>query len=376
MARLKPVLAPTVLVGALDFLPRIGKGNRRPKKLTFLAAGFCVPKEAQLRVFAPNFGDPDKLIKPPFLPMRAITDFVRASALPEALKEELAGDYMMKQHALYVQLPTWLAPLFGPQVRPAQVEQLSFSAYYYFRFLLVMDHVLDAAPTGAVAATPAATRRLLTYCDLYERSVRGLAALFGPEEPFWGQLDACKAQYAAAILQEKERSATRGPFSLEAFEALAADKSVLCNFIVYALSGLGGTSAPVESLLACLRHLHIAMQCMDDVEDFRTDWEQSQYTYAHAQVEAYLAGEGLDARALRADQVHPYLYTSGTADALLSLGQQHLARALGVARSFQLDGLEARLAHLLGRCDFYRTDIADKLTRARQRAVATPTPAV
>lgn len=308
--------------------------------------------------------------------MRAITDYVRASALPTALKEELAGDYIIQQHALYVQLPTWLAPLFGPQVLPAQVEQLSFSAYYYFRFLLVIDHVLDVAPTGGAAASPQATQRLLALCDLYERSVRGLAALFGPNEPFWAQLDGCKAEYEATLLQEKERGVARGPFSLEAFEALAAGKSVLCNFIVYALSGLGGTSTPVEPLLACLRHLHIGMQCMDDVEDFRIDWEQGQYTYAHAQVEAYLAAEGLDPHALRADQVHPYLYTSGTADTLLALGQQHFGQALAVARSLGLDGLEALLAHRAGRCDFYRADIANKLTRAKQRAATTVTEAV
>lgn len=308
--------------------------------------------------------------------MRAITDFVRASALPAALKEELAGDYIIQQHALYVQLPTWLAPLFGPRVSPAQVEQLSFSAYYYFRFLLVIDHLLDATPNGQVAASPQATQRLLAYCDLYERAVRGLAALFGPEELFWAQLDGCKAEYEATILREKERSAAREPFTLEAFEALAAGKSVLCNFIVYALSGLGGTSAPVEPLLACLRHLHIGMQCMDDVEDFRTDWEQGQYTYAHSQVEAYLAAEGLDPHALRADQVHPYLYTSGVADTLFAMGQQHFGQALTLARSFQLEGLETRLAHLVGRCEFYRTDIADKLTRARERAAGTLTTAV
>lgn len=303
--------------------------------------------------------------------MRAITDFVRASSLHEGLKQELAGERVMQQHALYVQLPGWLAPLFGPGVSAAQVEQLSFSSYFYFRFLLAIDQLLDAGPAGPATVSPQlATQRLLTYCDLYERSVRGLAGLFAPDDPFWALLEACKKQYAASNLQEKARRAGRGPFPLEEFEALAADKSAVCNAIVYALSCLGGTTAPVEALLECLRHAHVALQCMDDVEDFRTDWELNQYTYAHAQVEAFLAGEGLDARVLPADKVHPYLFTSGTAQALFSLAQEHFARAVALARSLGLAELTDLLAHYVSRCVFYNADIATKLTCARNRAAS------
>lgn len=300
--------------------------------------------------------------------MRAITDFVRASQLPTALKEELAGDYIMQQHALYVQLPTWLAPLFGPRVAPAQVEQLSFSAYYYFRFLLVIDHLLDTPPVGR--ATPLSTQRLLTYCDLNERAMRGLAALFGPDEPFWAQYDACKTRYEAARVLQREHSASRQPFTLAAFEALAADKSIMCNFIVYALSGLGQTSTPVEPLLECLRHLHIGLQCIDDVDDFELDWQHGQLTYAHGQVEAYLASQGLDARVMAPSQVHPFLYTSGTADALFALGQQHFTRALAVSQALGLDVLTGLLQHKLTRCGEYRADIAGQLDRARARTRA------
>lgn len=297
--------------------------------------------------------------------MRAITDFVRDTSLPEALKEELAGSVIMQQHALYVHLPTWLAPLFGG-VSQAQIEQLSFSSYFYFRFLLVVDHVLDAPAPDA--APHAATVRLLTYCDLFERSVRGLSNLFAAGDPFWAQLDACKKKYAASNHQEKQRNAERGPFSLEAFEALAAGKSAVCNAIVYALASLGGTRAPVQDLLDCLKHVHVALQCMDDVDDFRTDWEQGQYTYAHAQVEAYLAAEGLDPKAMNAGQVYPFLYTSGTADALYALGQRHFMRAIGLTKSLGLKELENLLAHHVMRCGKYRTDSAAQLDKARQRA--------
>ena len=273
--------------------------------------------------------------------MRTITDFVRATALPEA----------------------------GPALSSAQVEQLSFSSYYYFRYLLVIDHVLDAPAPGAhVPAPQLATVRLLTYTDLFERSVRGLAGLFPAGDPFWGQLDACKKEYAGSNQYEKQLNTRRGPFSLEAFERLAAGKSAVCNAIVYALARLGGTTEPVEALLECLRHTHIALQCVDDVEDFRADWEQGQYTYAHALVEAYLDGQGLDARALAVQLVQNYLYISGTADALYAKAQRHYVRAIGVAKAFGLTPLEKLLVQLVIRCGKYRADITKNVERARQRA--------
>ncbi len=308
--------------------------------------------------------------------MCAIRDFVRATSLPETLKEELAGDFVLQQHALYVQLPAWLAPVFG--VGPVQVEQLSFSSYFYFRFLLVVDHVLDAAPVlppapplpptaAAVAGNQLATQRLLVYCDLYERAVRGLSDLFPTGDPFWAQLDACKKQYVAGTLLEKAMNVGPRDFSRESFEALAAGKSAVCNAVVHALACLGGTTEPVAPLLECLRHVHVALQCLDDVEDFRTDWEQGQYTYAHAQVEAYLEAQGLAPRVLTGAQVHPYLYTSGTADALFALAQEHFGRALALAGPFQLTGLRNLVSHHIARCGFYRTDIEAKLAAARHR---------
>lgn len=305
--------------------------------------------------------------------MRAITEFVGALSLPEALKEELAGDYILRQHQLYVQLPTWLAPVFGPAVSAAHLDQLSISCYFYFRFLLAIDKVLDAGPVADSAAPALSAQRLLTYCELYERSIRGLASLFPPTDPYWAGLDACKKQYADSNLREKAFSAARGPFTRESFEALAIDKSAVCHMVVFALSSLGKTTTSVAPLIDCLNHLHVALQCMDDVDDFRTDWEQGQYTYAHAQVEAYLLREAIDVQALDAARVHPYLYTSGTATALYELGKEHFSRAVAIARPLGLGELCALLEHQSQRCAFYCDDIAAKLSKAQARV--TPSPA-
>lgn len=299
--------------------------------------------------------------------MCAIRDYVFSTSLPAALKEELAGEYVMSQNAFYVELPGWLTPVFGGAVRAAQVEQLRFNSYFYFRFILAMDRVLDATPGTLDGGAVRATERMLTYCDLYERSVRGLTEMFPAADPFWSDLATCKKQYAASNVAEKRRNKERGTFTLEAFEALSADKSAVCNAVVYALARLGGTSEHVETLLACLGHIHVALQCMDDVEDFRDDWEQGQYTYAHAQVEAYLASQGLDASALTSQQVHPYLYVSGTADALYALGQEHLRQAIALTAPFHLDGLKEFMVHRIGRFGHYRENAAANLARARAK---------
>ena len=284
--------------------------------------------------------------------------------MSDALKEEFVGNRVMEKHAFFVHLPTWLSPLFGP-ISPEQLEQLTASSYFYFRFVLAIDHLLDAAP-AAGGGSAAATERLLGFCELYERAVRGLVGLFPGNDPFWDSLAACKGQYARSNVHEKEFGALRGPFTREAFEALAADKSAVCNAVVYALSRLGGTDAPVAALLNCLNHVHVAFQCMDDVEDFSLDWDQGQYTYAHALVESHLEAAAIDARALDGARVHPYLYTSGVADALYGLGQEHYAQGILIARSLGLGPLADLLNHYSDRMGFYRRDIAAKLARAGQ----------
>jgi putative peptide zinc metalloprotease protein len=304
--------------------------------------------------------------------MRAIIDYVSALPCPEELKKELTGKGVLEQHELYLQLPYWLAPLFGP-VTPAQVEQLGFSSYFYFRFLVAIDGLLDAPAPQAAGGH--AVHRLLVYCDLFEQSVRGLGALFPQQDPFWAALDRCKQQYAGANIQEKKLSRAPGPFSKEMFEQLAADKSAVCNAIVYALSSLGGTTAPVAPLVNCLRHLHVALQCVDDVEDFNTDWQQGQYTYAHALVKSFLEREGIDVSPNDGEALHRYFYTSGTAGDLLQLAQEHFAQAIEISQQLGLTDLANILEYHNSRCAFHRADYAQKVARAQERASAAVQPA-
>jgi hypothetical protein len=303
--------------------------------------------------------------------MHAIKNFIHAHPLPEEIKQELVGEGILKQHEMYLQLPYWLAPIFGA-VTPAQVEQLGISSYLYFRFLLAIDGLMDT-PAGSVAAdtTGRGTQHLLVYCDLFEKSVRGLGYLFPLNDPFWSAFERCKQQYAGANAQEKRLSRSHSDFSRETFEQLAADKSAVCNAIVYALSSLGGTDAPVAQLIKCLRHVHIALQCVDDVEDFRTDWEQGQYTYAHALVETYLLQEHTDQSQLDGLAVHPYLFTSGTAGVLLSLGEQHFGFAIAIAHELGLTDLAWILDFHSSRCAFHRSDIEQKVAQARAQVAST-----
>lgn len=308
--------------------------------------------------------------------MLSIQRFINATALPAALKEELAGDQILGHHALHLNLPAWLAPVFGGVV-PEKLEALALSSYLYFRFMLVVDSLIDGLNAGGAGAQlrPAAgpvdpAERLLTYCHLFEHSVRGLATLFPAGDPFWADLDSCKRQFAASDQLEKALSAAHSGFTQAVFEQLAADKAAVCNAVVYALSRLSRNPAPVAALLRCLHHLHVALQCMDDVADFVPDWQLGQYTYAHALVEQYLLSLPLDVSALDAAQVRPFLYTSGVATQLYELAEQHFDAALVISRSFGLDSLTGLLEQHKERSVLNRADITRALAQAQARVPA------
>ena len=136
--------------------------------------------------------------------MLAIQNFVKALRLPPALQNELAGEHVLRQFTLHLHLPTWLAPAFRP-ISEAKVEALSVNSYLYFRFMLVVDHLLDAPAAGPQAPVQqaAAGQRLLTYCALFEESIRGLAALFAAQTPSGGTCSSASSSSRPATCRKK-----------------------------------------------------------------------------------------------------------------------------------------------------------------------------
>lgn len=285
--------------------------------------------------------------------MKQIKEFISSLQLPVELHQEVSADDLLQKHQFYLHLAQYLAPAF-PAIARERLTRLTGYSYLYFRFLLGLDSLLDEKP--GIAAQPT-SKRLFGYLALHEQAVRGLAQLFAEDAAFWPAFEQCKHEYAAANLLEKQLAGQRAPFSLALFEQVAAGKSAVSYAMAYALASLSAEWQPVPALQQCLRYLHIAAQCLDDVEDFRQDWESGQFTYAHSLVEEYLAGKGLQIKQLSIRQVQSYFYTSGAAQQLLQQADSYYTASLRIAQELGLEELADYLGLLATRCQEYQKEL-------------------
>jgi hypothetical protein len=295
--------------------------------------------------------------------MEFIKTFIESLDLNRQLKDELANQHLLQQHTLYLQLARFLAPAF-PIIDSSILDALSGHSYLYFRFLIGLDGLLDKQG-GSTSQT---TQRLFAYISLHEQAVRGLAQLFPAGDDFWDSFATCKQEYASANLLEKQASAHGKAYTQESFERIAAGKSAVCYTMVYALRSLGKDAGPVSELRQCLEHLHVGMQYLDDVEDFKQDWEQGQLTYTHSLLVEYLSARGLVATELEVQQLHRHLYTSGVAQHLLELGSGHYRRSVDIANALGLKDFADYLKGQLRKCTSYQQDIEWLLLKTKLKA--------
>lgn len=278
----------------------------------------------------------------------AIQQFISGLPISKPLKQHLTAANTLHSYRLYIELPRYLAPLF-PGITQDQLRDLTIHAYLYFCCIISVDKVVDEHSGEQ-------TSQFLDALALQEAAVCGLTRLFEADNPFWAQFNECKARYASANLLEKQYALERPALTVQEFEHLAAGKSAICFAMVYAMSSLGMDATPIKALLACLEGIHIGSQYFDDVQDFREDARQGQYTYAHHLVDVFIENNALGAEVATEEYRYRYLYTSGTAAQLMSKGRDHYQASLTIAGQLGLEGL----------CGYLRPELA-RYTRQLQQ---------
>ncbi|MCR5890389.1 hypothetical protein LRS06_21920 [Hymenobacter sp. J193] len=295
---------------------------------------------------------------------QAVRQHVAVIAASETFKQQISSEAELKAYGFYLTLPECLAPQF-PGIDAQELEALAVYSYLYFRFIIALDKLIDQA-------TVATTQQMLDCVALHEYAVRGLAHLFPINDAFWQRFKWCQERYASANLQEKEDARWRRELTREQFEELATGKSAICFAIVYALDELsrrtGQPGASLQPLLDCLAGIHVGSQYYDDIDDFTQDWQQGQYTYTHGLVQGFLRGQGIEEAGMPIETRQRFLFSSGIAIELMSLGQAHYAASLELASQCGLQQLLAYLQPQLSRYQELQAKLSGMISTARQQA--------
>jgi hypothetical protein len=202
-----------------------------------------------------------------------------------------------------------------------------------FLFLLSFDDFLDIAENSDKRQK---FLNLLTGLEQCENAIRQLAVLYPTPTTFWVSFQTCKQAYFRAIILEKEFSAKQADFSESSFQEIAKGKSAVCLNTVYALAILGDEDSHNELLLDCINELHIALQYIDDIDDFRKDTIEKQWTYPQFLLKQYFQTQQIDWQNTDLKVKHKYPFLSGIAQNCLEKATQHYQNAQKIVNELSL----------------------------------------
>lgn len=284
-----------------------------------------------------------------------------------------------ERHDLYKNLFLYLEPCF-PSISDDSIERLSLAGYAYFRFLLVIDQVVDRSGTeprneNSGQNLPSVFEEITHGLALHERSIRELAVLFQDRPEFWSEFETIKNVYREAVRAEKSLSGEPGSYTKELFEKIAGGKSAVSRAAVLALCVLSGRNEVREALEKMLIRYHQGLQILDDLDDFRTDIRSGQSTWAISRTDAYLREHVGDPSAIRAERKYKYFFVSNIASSLLREAETYFEEAITLAQKYGLREIQQRFEEKLRRCTRHQWEIERLIDKTRTRVQHSNEPA-
>ena len=261
------------------------------------------------------------------------------------LKDYVLEKGLNKKHWVYFNLVDFLTPLY-PSIKSDKLESLSFASYGYFRALLFIDNLIDEPQTKKGSD-------LLKFLMLFEACIKEFSFLFPSESFFWNLFDNAKSVYFQAIKYEKTEWDQLSIITRSDFEKLAENKSAsMCYPLIDALESLQGQASKYNKQLRdFLKHLHIAFQYQDDLDDFKKDRINNQRTYPQFLINQTIKEGNLTEVLTGADLQYKFLFTSGIASQSLNGAIENYKICLSIANELNLTSITDFILQELEQCE-------------------------
>lgn len=262
-------------------------------------------------------------------------------------------------HAYY----PFLFHTFFQEVPITAVRELARADRLYTEHLLAYDRMLDRqGPTDTADLFLAQMEHL--------ESLRLLHSLFAPGHPFWGYFSACYFEAWRSVREERLCHSHRiAAFSVGRFCALAKGKTALLRPPSMALAFLARRTGELPLLSASLDQHHIALVLVDDLEDWRQDFENANFTYLLTRLvrRTGLAEEILSGHPVPATQIGRLLATTGLMERQLRLAEIFFQKSNETVGSLPLPLWKEFNNGFRLRCRALRYDLAEIRRREEGR---------
>jgi hypothetical protein len=252
-----------------------------------------------------------------------------------------------------------LAVLY-PTIEEPKVEKLNVASYAYFKFLLAFDSFVDAKSKTDKKQT---LQNILFGFEEFEDGIRLLTELYPTENQFWETFNELKKGYFKAIITEKNLANDKPIINEQLFQQIAIGKSSMCHNSVYALQYLANDTTHEADLISCVNHIHIAFQYLDDVDDFKSDIRENQWTYPQSLLRDYFKENNIQCG--NETIAHKYLFLSKIAQNAINKAIEHYETAFAIAEKLDLKELTNYIKKQIGSCHFYLNEVEFLFAKTR-----------
>lgn len=256
-----------------------------------------------------------------------------------------------REHRFYIELISMLSDLYR-NVDQTRVDLLSEASYKYFSFLLSLDTFVDNENTESKQFL--LTNFLYAVKDL-ESAIQKLSMLYPPDSDFWKKFNESKEHYFKTVVYEKALSKEKPKIDERLFLKLAIGKSVMCHNVVYSLQELAKNKEYQEGLIKSINEIHIAFQYLDDIDDFKKDIYENQWTYPQSQLREFLTEKSTMVE--NPTDLYKYLFISGIAGQNIREAISHYHKAAKIAEALNLSGLGKYINEQIKNTEFYLNEI-------------------
>jgi squalene-hopene/tetraprenyl-beta-curcumene cyclase len=203
-------------------------------------------------------------------------------------------------------------------------QQLCISGFLYFKYLLSLDDLIDN-DSGDEKKEPAAFSLLRSHI-YHEESLKILAKYFGNNTLFWKYWNQRNNEFLKSVLLDKEYNPS---MAFDQYKMLCTTK---CSFSKVAVDAMfcrhpQGVSL-YNDLIQSIDNFSIARCIQDDLEDFKKDFVHKKNNLGHILLSQWLKTNGKDFQDQSIDLLEKYLYTSETAEKMLSLSKEYYQKAI------------------------------------------------
>lgn len=213
---------------------------------------------------------------------------------------------------------------FGVSIKKEIVQKLNISAFLYYRSILIQDAFIDFDDDKLNS------KSLLLVSICQEESIKILSNVFPLDSVFWSFWNERRKEYLRAVKLDHTK---KFKFSWDSFENLADSRSAFGKVAVdlwFVLSSQRDKKLH-EELLKSHRKFSSGFQIIDDIQDFRSDLDRTQFNIAHHFLRLDLAKKNLKFEDLDGDLLHKYFYVLGTCKNLIDKASQYFTEALQLA---------------------------------------------